>query len=875
MAMSGSSMKGLLGGLLEGVDTHVQQTIKENRERAEKDFAIKRENLGHIIQSMQDNPYGPYDPQYLTEAIGDYYSLAESPKKKVRSLNFEEPKLNFLRKLISGEIEMNSQPGGMDRVVNEANSLGLPVTPPEPNGVAPETPTQRTKAEQRIADAAGNAAQVMRGINPPPQITGPQPGMQLTEPPHPGPNVHLQNARTVTQSGSGSPPLSLEQSARSRQPYPRRQPDPGALQSPYDFQPHQFRGTSLANIVPGSGLLSPHITTSEPTGWVGPDSLRYQQDGLAETGPVREHRLHAVPGLPQGEEPPESLVPSSRPSVPLGPPLSPEIQVAASQAAAQYPDVPIDMIRAVIQAESSGDPNAVSPAGAQGLMQLMPDTARDMGVDDPFDIRENILGGVKYLSRLFDKYGDWNKVLAAYNAGPGRVDRYGADVPFPETQNYVSKVKRFMGRPSGSSIIVPFEEQAGLQAELQTERLRLTASSLKTLADQFPSVPYSILSAMAGIPVGGQGSHIDTEKGEIWGDPGDETKSGVFYTDINGRRLDHNFDPTTIPPGWQLLDTVMSRNRARRAGRPMRLGDGSLVMWHSDTQSYSPLPPGASIPGVESPVTTENQQPQQAQMKAVADSIIGSAGERLEGADEQMNETMLGMQFADMEREPLQDTDGVTYTPRNLYTSARIADEAITQWDTLRQNASLGVFDPWLEQRYPNEKDGIRNLFLGQAPRPNWNTNPMSEEGFGWMRDENIRKRVTTLANYVRSMQGFSDTPLPMVGSRSEANVNRGGSPSGGSPPPSEEQVRSLMENSEVAEYLNSLIKRGIDEGLLDGTFEEWLSPEGVLQLVQTEMLDIEKLESLAAPSRRNLSFNLGTPGVSTPLNLDSMLMNT
>jgi soluble lytic murein transglycosylase-like protein len=99
-----------------------------------------------------------------------------------------------------------------------------------------------------------------------------------------------------------------------------------------------------------------------------------------------------------------------------------------------------DLARAVMRLESGGNPNAVSSAGAIGLMQLMPATARGLGVD-PRNPRRNLEGGIKYLAQLADKYdGDYVKTLAAYNAGSARVDSYGGVPPFPETQRYVKNV---------------------------------------------------------------------------------------------------------------------------------------------------------------------------------------------------------------------------------------------------------------------------------------------------------------------------------------------------------------------------------------------------------------------------------------------------
>ncbi len=98
------------------------------------------------------------------------------------------------------------------------------------------------------------------------------------------------------------------------------------------------------------------------------------------------------------------------------------------------------LVNAVIQAESAFDNRAVSSAGAQGLMQLMPFTARKLGVDNPFDPEQNIAGGTKYLKNLIDRYNSVELGLAAYNAGPENINKYGGIPPFSETQNYVKKV---------------------------------------------------------------------------------------------------------------------------------------------------------------------------------------------------------------------------------------------------------------------------------------------------------------------------------------------------------------------------------------------------------------------------------------------------
>ena len=120
--------------------------------------------------------------------------------------------------------------------------------------------------------------------------------------------------------------------------------------------------------------------------------------------------------------------------------ISPKIEKAIQDAAAQYQLSP-KLIKGVIKAESNYDANAVSPAGAQGLMQLMPGTAKDMGVTNPFDIKQNIDGGVRYLKKMMEMFGgNVKQALSAYNAGPGTVKRYKGDVPYSETRQYVDKV---------------------------------------------------------------------------------------------------------------------------------------------------------------------------------------------------------------------------------------------------------------------------------------------------------------------------------------------------------------------------------------------------------------------------------------------------
>lgn len=161
---------------------------------------------------------------------------------------------------------------------------------------------------------------------------------------------------------------------------------------------------------------------------------------------------------------------------------SPEL-IALVDEIAQAEGVDIHLARAIIQAESAFNYRARSRAGALGLMQLMPSTAERFGVLDPFDPRQNISGGVKYLKWLHNYYGgDLTRVVAAYNAGEGAVNRHRGIPPYAETRAYVPRVLDLYHRKA----VQPDPRQAGSMAMLQKGRGGFKVQEQKTVPEPTP-----------------------------------------------------------------------------------------------------------------------------------------------------------------------------------------------------------------------------------------------------------------------------------------------------------------------------------------------------------------------------------------------------
>ena len=162
------------------------------------------------------------------------------------------------------------------------------------------------------------------------------------------------------------------------------------------------------------------------------------------------------------------------------------------------------MLRAVINAESNGDPSAVSNKGASGLMQLMPATAKRFGVTDIFDKAQNIKGGSTYLAWLHRRFkGDWSLALAGYNAGEGNVDKYGGIPPYRETQNYVKKVLKRYHKLTNIKIKItkaPNQKVTKVKKKGKTKRPRKLKTTSSVFYSQYNEASLKAPTAVSWTP---------------------------------------------------------------------------------------------------------------------------------------------------------------------------------------------------------------------------------------------------------------------------------------------------------------------------------------------------------------------------------------
>ncbi|MBR6014775.1 MAG: lytic transglycosylase domain-containing protein [Firmicutes bacterium] len=173
-----------------------------------------------------------------------------------------------------------------------------------------------------------------------------------------------------------------------------------------------------------------------------------------------------------------------------------DLDAIFEKAAATY-DVPVKLLKAMAKAESNFNVNAVSSCGAQGIMQLMPATSAALGVTDPFDPEQNIMGGAKYISDKIKKYdGDIKLALAAYQAGSGNVAKYGGVPPFKSTQTYIKNIYNYMGEDLAAGTVTTSGTVAGNSVQNAASTLLSEATDY---IDQDASMSFYMILAQSGL----------------------------------------------------------------------------------------------------------------------------------------------------------------------------------------------------------------------------------------------------------------------------------------------------------------------------------------------------------------------------------------
>lgn len=261
------------------------------------------------------------------------------------------------------------------------------------------------------------------------------------------------------------------------------------------------------------------------------------------------------------------------------------------EAAGKQYNVDPKLLKAMMAQESSGNPGAVSAKGATGLMQLMPATAKEMGVTNLNDPVQNIMGGARYMSQMLDKYGDLNTALAAYNAGPGAVDKAGGIPKFPETQDYVRRISaKYQGNSMAQSTLPGLPPIADSASAGNDPFSKLIGGSMPAAAPSAPAVDGDPFSKLMAATTQAQPAAQPAQQPQ----PGDKPGGVMSFLAGVGRGVQE-----TALGGQQLLGHALSNFDATRGAGNWLINDANkgLTQGASDVAPYASAHPTATGAG--------------------------------------------------------------------------------------------------------------------------------------------------------------------------------------------------------------------------------------------------------------------------------------